>query len=72
MTLSVQLNKEDEILFKKHAQLQGLSLSEMVRRAVLEKIEDEYDQECCREALEEIKKDPRMYSLSEMKKELGL
>ena len=72
MTISVRLNKQDEMLIKKYAEMNNISLSDLVRNAVLEKIEDEYDLKCYYEAMEEYKKNPKTYTLDEVKKELGL
>ena len=43
MTISLRLNNEDSILIKKFAEINNMSVSELVRQAVLERIEDEYD-----------------------------
>lgn len=37
MTVSVRLNEQDGLLFKKYAELNNISLSDMIRNAVLEK-----------------------------------
>ena len=67
MIISLELPEEDVILFKKYASLQNMSLSEFIRNAVFERIEDEYDLKVYEEALEEFKKDHVTYSLDEMK-----
>lgn len=72
MTVSVRLNKEDEELIKAYAELNNISLSELIRRAVIEKIEDEYDLESYKKAIAEFKKNPKTYTLEEVKKELDL
>ena len=72
MTVSLRLNKEEEALIKKYAELKQISLSELFRNALIEKIEDEYDLECYKKAQEEYKKNPKTYSLEDVKKELGL
>lgn len=72
MSISVRLSEEDTKLFKKYAELLGVSVSEMVRQSVLERIEDDYDLKAYEEALEEFKKDPVTYSLDEVERELGL
>ena len=72
MTISVRLNKEDTELFKKYAELNNMSLSDMIRNAVLEKIEDEYDLKCYEEAIKEYKKNPVTYSHEEVAKMLDL
>ena len=72
MTISVRLNEQDTTLFKKYAEMHGMSVSDMVRRAVLERIEDEYDLDCYYRAMEDFKQDPVTYTMDEIKKELGL
>lgn len=72
MTVSVRLTAEDEKLFKTYAKNNNISLSELIRSAVLEKIEDEYDLEVYRQAYEEYQKNPVTYTLDEVEKELGL
>lgn len=56
MTISLRLNKEDAELFKKYAKFHGITMSELVRSSVIERIEDEYDLKVYEEFEEEIKK----------------
>lgn len=72
MTVSLRLNKEDERLIKKYAELKKMSLSDLFRNALIEKIEDEYDLECYEKAIKEYEKNPKTYTLEEVKKELDL
>lgn len=72
MTISVRLTAEDEKLFKTYAKTNHISVSELIRNAVLEKIEEEYDLGMYRQALEEYQKNPVSYTLDEVEKELGL
>ena len=72
MTISVRLNEKDTELIKAYAKINNISLSDLIRNAVLEKIEDEYDLECYNEAIEEYRKNPKTYTMEEVKKELGL
>lgn len=72
MTISVRLNDKDTELIKAYAKINNISLSDLIRSAVLEKIEDEYDLECYKKAIEEYKENPKTYTMDEMKKELGL
>ncbi len=72
MTISVRLNDKDTELIKKYAEMNNISLSDLIRNAIMEKIEDEYDLECYYKALEEYKKNPKTYTheeLGEMMKE---
>ncbi len=72
MTISVRLSDKDTELIKAYADMNNMSLSELVRKAILEKIEDEYDLKAYYEAMEEYKKNPTTYTLDEVEKELGL
>ena len=56
VTISVRLNDKDIELIKAYAEMNGMTLSELVRKSILEKIEDEYDLKCYYEAMEEYKK----------------
>ena len=70
MTISLRLNNEDSILIKKFAEINNMS--ELVRQAVLERIEDEYDLKAYHTAMAAFREDPVTYSLDEAEKELGL
>lgn len=72
MTISVRLNDKDTELIKAYAEMNNISLSDLIRNAVLEKIEDEYDLKCYYEAMEEIKNNPKTYSHDEVRKMLEL
>ena len=72
MTVSLRLNSADEKLIKKYAELKNMSLSDLFRNALLEKIEDEYDLEAYNKAMKEYKENPKTYTLDEVKKELNL
>lgn len=72
MTISLRLNDEDTMLIKKYAELNSLSVSELIRQAVIEKIENEFDLEIFDKAMAEYKENPVTYSLDEVEKELGL
>ena len=45
MTISLRLSNEDAILIKKYAELNKLSVSDLIRQTVMERIENEYDLE---------------------------
>ena len=72
MAISLRLSEEDTALFKQYAEMNRMSVSEMVRQAVMDKIEDEYDLKAYQQAMEEYLKDPTTYSLDEVERELGL
>ena len=72
MTISLRLNDEDTLLIKKYAELNKLSVSDLIRQSVMERIETEYDLEMFDKALAEYKNNPVTYSLDDVEKELGL
>lgn len=72
MTISLRLNDEDTLLIKKYAELNKMSVSELIRQTVMERIENEYDLELFNKTINEYKDDPVTYSLDEVEKELGL
>lgn len=72
MTISVRLSDEDTLLIKKYAELNRISVSELIRQTLIERIENEYDLEMFHQAMAEYEKDPVTYTLDEVEKELGL
>ena len=72
MRISVRLSNEDSELFKRYAAMHGISVSELVRRSVMEKIEDEYDLKVYERVLKEYEKNPVTYTMDEVGRELGL
>lgn len=72
MTISLRLSDKDTQLIKKYAEMNHLSVSELIRQAVIERIETEYDLETFEKAMTEYQNDPVTYSLEEAEKELGL
>lgn len=72
MTISLRLNNEDSLLFKKYAEMNGITISELVRQSVLQRIEDEYDLAVYQEAIAEYEKNPVTYSHEEVAKMLEI
>lgn len=62
MTISIRLSEEDTALIKAYAKLKHLSMSELIRQTVLEKIENEYDLKSYENAITAYKKNPVTYS----------
>ncbi|MDO4920918.1 MAG: DUF6290 family protein [Phascolarctobacterium sp.] len=71
-TISVRLNDQDSEFIKKYAEFKNISISELIRQAVIERIEDEIDIRAYNKAMEEYRKNPVTYTLDEIEKELGL
>ena len=72
MAISLRLNERDSTLFKRYADMNGITVSELVRQSVLARIEDEYDLKAYDKALADFHADPVTYSLDEVERELGL
>ena len=66
MSVSVRLNKEEEKLLKQYADLHGISVSEVIREAIFDKIENEFDMSVAENALHEYRKNPVTYTLEEV------
>ena len=50
-TISLRLNNRDDELIKKYAKMKNISVSKLIRDAVIEKIEEELDVSCLIERL---------------------
>ena len=70
MTISLRLSDEDADLIKRYSELHNISVSELVRQAVLEKIEDEYDLKVYPMAAEGYKADHAAKPLDDVEKEI--
>ncbi len=72
MTISLRLSDEETALIKKYAELKRMSVSELIRQSVIERIEYEYDLKVYEKAMAEYRQNPVTYSLEEVERELGL
>lgn len=72
MVISIRMTDEEKRLADAYARLNGVSLSEAIKRAYFEKIEDEYDIALADAALKEYEKNPKTYTLEELMKELDV
>ncbi|HPQ45800.1 MAG TPA: DUF6290 family protein [Clostridia bacterium] len=70
-TVSLRLSDRDDAIVRKYAELHNLDLSTLIRQAVLEKIEDEYDLALFDKVWEEEKENEKI-SHENLKKDLGL
>lgn len=71
-TMSLRYSEKDDRLFRDYAKLKGVSINEMFKQAMFEKIESEVDLEMYDIALKEFEENPVVYSHDEVKAELGL
>ena len=67
-TISLRLSESDHELIKQYVSLHNISVSELLRNAVIDLIENEIDIEVYNQAVAESK---ATYTLDEVKKELG-
>ena len=72
MTISLRLNEQDGALVRRYAEVHGLTVSEVIRQSILERIEEEFDLQAYHAAKASFEADPQTYSLDEVEKELGL
>lgn len=72
MTISLRLNENDSELIRAYADMNGITISELFRQSVLERIEDEFDLKAYDEAMAEYRANPVTFSLEEVIKELDL
>jgi len=72
MAMSLRISPEDENLIKEYAKMKNMSVSELIRQTVIERIEDEIDLKAAEQAYEEYLANPVTYSLDEVTKDLGL
>ena len=72
MMVTIRMSEEEKNLVTAYAKLEGRFLSEAMKRAFFEKIEDEYDLVLATDAYGEYKKDKTTYTSEEVRKELGL
>lgn len=71
-TISLRLNDADSMLIKKYAEMNDISISDLVRQSVIEHIEDEMDLKAYEKAIAEYRENPVTYTHDEVKKMLEL
>ena len=49
--ISIRFNSEEENIIKNYAKSKGFSISQLIKETLMEKIEEEYDLEVCKEYL---------------------
>jgi len=71
-TISLRMNEQEEKLIKEYAKLNNISISELLRSSVLERIENDIDLKLYHQAMAEHHEAPDDISFDEMIKELDL
>ena len=72
MVVSIRMTEEEKKLAEAYAKLNGSTLSDAIKKAYFEKIEEEFDLALADVALKKYEKNPKTYSLKELMKELGI
>lgn len=68
MVVSIRMREEEKKLAESYAKLNGMSLSEAIKKAYFEQIEEEYDIAIADLRHEDYLKDKKTYSLDEILK----
>ena len=72
MIVSIRMSEKERQLAEEYAKRSSVSLSEAMKKAFFEKIEDEYDIALTDATLREHEKDPKSYSHEEIMKMFDL
>ena len=70
--LSIRLNDEEKKIINAYAKFNNKTITQVVKEAILEKIENEFDLNELNKAIEEYEKNPISYSSDEVWKMLGI
>lgn len=68
VTISVELNDKDYRFIKRYADINNISITELFKQTVIEKIEDETDHKIYKESMSEHNNNPITFSRKEVKK----
>jgi len=70
--LSVRLSEAEYKALQKYAKAKGVSMSKALRDSFFEMLEDQQDMEAFDKAYAKYLKDPKTYSMEEVKEKLGI
>lgn len=70
-TITVRVSDEDKAMIQHYSNLHGISSSQLLKEATLEKIENEIDLELYQQAMKEFEQDKKTYTPDEVDKMLG-
>ena len=70
MTVNIDLSDRAKKMYEELAASQKLSVSELMRRTIIEQLEDEYDRKAAERAIKEFENNPVTYSLAETERML--
>ena len=69
--ITLRINDDDNKLLRDYAKANNITISDLVRNSVLEKIEDDIDLKLYNQAMKDHKENPQDISFDEMMAELG-
>jgi predicted DNA-binding protein len=72
MNISIRVSSNESKLIRKYAELNGKTVSEVMRQAILEKIEDEFDIFLYESTMEDYKTNSKIYTIAEARKILDI
>jgi RHH-type rel operon transcriptional repressor/antitoxin RelB len=70
-TINLRISDEDNKLVRDYAKANNITISDLVRNSVLEKIEDDIDLKLYNQAMKDHKENPQDISFDEMMVDLG-
>jgi hypothetical protein len=71
--VSLRVSEQEKNWMESYAKVHGINLSDAIKAAFFEKLEDEYDLKIVREyEAEKAKGSMKYYSIAEVKKDLGI
>ena len=71
MVYSIRFSESEQSMIEEYAKVYDMSISEVIRKATMEMIEDELDIKTYEEVIKKFKEDPVTYSHEEVGRELG-
>jgi len=71
-TISLRISDKESKLIRDYAKTKGISISDLVREAIMEKIEDDIDINLYMKSMKKHRDNPEDISFDEMMKELDL
>lgn len=71
MVYSIRFSEDEQEMIEQYALLHAMKISEVIRKATMEMIEDEMDVRAFKEAKERFEKNSVTYSHEDVGKELG-
>ena len=72
MLVTISFEEPEFDTLVKLAMQTGMTVEQYVYHCILERIEDEYDFQCCAEAKNQMQTDPQTYTLSQAEEFLGI